>query len=111
MTTMGDLVLVYQEEQPVFFARIEDIWTDAKPGWYQVKLLVLQVPLEQTVWILREGYINGAPFTMHGRNMRIEEVRGLREAHPQSLSSEGGFEKKGAPGDDKVISLFDRKKG
>jgi hypothetical protein len=43
--------------------------------------------------------------------MRIENVRGPREAHPQSLSSEAGLEKKGALGDDKVISLFDRKKG
>ena len=111
MATMGDLVLVYQEEQPAFFARVEDIWTDAKPGWYQVKLLVLQIPVEETVWILREGHINGEPFTMHGRNMRIEKVRGSREAQPQSLSSDGGLEKKGAPGDDKVISLFDRKKG
>ncbi len=31
MSTTGDLILVYQEEQPAFFARIEDIWADAKP--------------------------------------------------------------------------------
>lgn len=111
MTTIGDLVLVYQEEQPAFFARIEDIWTDAKPGWYQVKLLALQIPVEETIWILREVYINGEPFTMNGRKMRIEKVREPHEAGPQSLLSESGVEKKGASGDDKVISLFDRKKG
>jgi len=108
---MGDLVLVCQEEQPAFFARIEDIWTDTKPGWYQVKLLVLEIPVEETVWILREAYINGEPFTMNGRKMRIERVRGPHEAGPQSLLSKGGLEKKGASGDDKVICLFDRKKG
>ena len=111
MTTMGDLVLVYQEGHPAFFARIEDIWTDAKPGWFQVKLLALQIPVEETIWILREAYINGEPFTMNGRKMRIEKVRGSHEAGPQSLPSESGAENKGASGDDKVISLFDRKKG
>jgi hypothetical protein len=111
MSTMGDLILVYQEEQPAFFARIEDIWVDAKPGWYQVKLLVLQVPVEETVWILREGYINGETFTMNGRKIRIEKVRCPHEALPQSLPFGGGLEKKAAAGEDKVISLVDRKKG
>jgi hypothetical protein len=111
MTTIGDLVLVYQEEQPAFFARIEDIWTDAKPGWYQVKLLALQIPVEETIWILREAYMNGEPFTMNGRKMRIEKVRGPHEAAAQSLFSESGAENKGDSGDDKVVFLFDRKKG
>ncbi len=26
------------------------------------------------MWILREAYIDGAPFTMNGRTMRIETV-------------------------------------
>ena len=111
MTTVEDLVLVYQEERPAFFARIEDIWTDAKPGWYRVKLLALQIPVEETIWILREAYINGEPFTMNGRKMRIEKVQGPHEARPQSLLPENGVEKKGVSGDGKVISLFDRKKG
>jgi len=111
MATIGDLVLVYQEELPAFFARIEDIWADAKPGWYQVKLLALKIPVEETIWILRAGYINGELFTMNGRKMRIEEVRAPHEAEPQSLLSESGLEKKGGSGDDKVISLFGRKKG
>jgi hypothetical protein len=111
MTTVGDLVLVRQEEQPAFFARIEDIWTDAKPGWYQVKFLVLQIPIEETVWILREGYINGETFTMNGRKMRIEKLSGSHEARPQFMSSDRSLERKGVTGDDKVISLFDRKKG
>jgi hypothetical protein len=44
-TEIGDLVLVHIENQPAFFARIEDITADPKPDWWQVKLLVLQVPL------------------------------------------------------------------
>lgn len=111
MITIGDVILVYQEEQPAFFARIEDIWADAKPGWYQVKLLVLQIPVEEAVWILREGHINGETFTMNGRKIRIEKVRSPQEARPQSLPFGGELEKKAATGEDKVISLIDRKKG
>ena len=42
MATTGDIVLIHVEEQPAFFARIEDIAADSKPGWYQVRLLILK---------------------------------------------------------------------
>jgi hypothetical protein len=74
MTNEGDLVLVHMDNNPAFFARIESITTDVKPGWFHVKLLVLQVPLLVITWILREGYYNGDEFTMGGHPMRIEAV-------------------------------------
>lgn len=74
MTQVGDVVLVYVENKPAFFARIESITPDVKPEWFQVKLLVLQVPLVVVTWILREPYINGVEFTMGGRPIRIEKV-------------------------------------
>ncbi len=110
MATIGDLVLVYQEERPAFFARIEDILADPKPDWYQVKLLILQVPVTEAVWILREGYINGETFTMHGRMIRIEKVKGPHEPEGQPSASDGGSKKKDATANNNVISLFDRKK-
>jgi hypothetical protein len=70
MTREGDVVLVYMEGNPAFFARVEAITADVKPGWYQVKMLVLQVPLMVISWILREVYINGEEFTMGGRPVR-----------------------------------------
>ena len=45
MATIGDVVLIYCEEKPAFFARIEDITADQKRDWYQVRLLVLHIPL------------------------------------------------------------------
>ncbi len=109
MATMGDIVLIYQEESPVFFARIEDIWADRKPDWFNVKLLILNVPLVEVVWILRETYINGEPFTMKGMKLRLEEVKSPGvEKSPQL---EMGPEKKAEGGDNKVVNLFDRKKG
>ncbi|MCK4390315.1 MAG: hypothetical protein KAV83_08785 [Desulfobacterales bacterium] len=106
MATIGDVVLIYCEEQPAFFARIEDISADRKRDWYQVKLLVLQIPLTEAVWILRDVYIDGEAFTMNGRRIRIEKVTGQRERLP----SDSDFRKRDDPINDKVISIFDRKR-
>jgi hypothetical protein len=111
MATIGDIVLVYQEDKPDFFARIEDIWADRKPAWYCVKLLVLQVPVVETVWILREAYINGETFTMKGISTRLEKVKGSGEGRLQSAFEERDSGKKADQNDTKVISLFHRKKG
>lgn len=111
MATIGDLVLIYCEEQPAFFARIEDISADRKRDWYQVRLLVLQIPLTEAVWTLKDQYINGEAFTMNGRRIRIEKVTGAERPGQESLQSDTDFNKKDAPVNDKVISIFDRKRG
>jgi hypothetical protein len=74
VTREGDLVLVNIRNKPAFFARIEDISADVKPGWYQVKMLVLQVPLLAITWILREAYINGEEFTMGSHPVTLAKV-------------------------------------
>lgn len=111
MATIGDLVLIYQEGDPACFARIEDIFADAKSGWYQVRFLLLQVPVAEAVWILRESYIEGDTFTMNGIRTRIEKVRRGGELGEKSFSSDGGDKEQGKAVSHKVISLFDRKKG
>lgn len=73
-TAEKDLVLVHYEDKPLSFARIEAIEPDHKPGWYHVTLLMLQVPVQVATWILRDAYIDGAPFTMNGKRMRLEKV-------------------------------------
>ena len=109
MATIGDLVIIYCEDQPSFFARIEDISSDRKRDWYQVKFLVLQMPLTEALWILREEYINGEPFTMNGHRIRIEKVPGLQECEPKSLVSNNNLKQNEAPANHKVISIFERK--
>ena len=111
MATIGDLVLIYQEESPATFARIEDIWADKKPDWYEVKLLLLQVPVVEVVWILKEAYLNGEAFTMNGVKVRFEKVKApsvRKEAGLTPASGESNREAKVSQG--KIISLFDRKK-
>lgn len=109
MAAENDIVLIYFEDKPLTFARIENIAPDHKPGWYHVKLLMLQVPLQAVTWILRDAYIDGAEFTMNGKRMRLERVQApeelpVSEQPPQPPSA--GRDAIGA----KVISLADLKK-
>jgi len=73
-TTLNDLVLVHIDKKPGFYARIEAITPDLKPGWWQVKLLVLTQPLQVFSWILDESQINGAPFSMGGTPVMLEKL-------------------------------------
>lgn len=100
MTGPNDLVLIYIENQPVFFARIEDIYQDRKPGWVRMNFLILQVPVSLGEWILLPEYIQGEEFTMGGKKVRIEKVEVPREEPdlPPPLS-EG-----------KVVSISDRRR-
>ena len=112
MPIENDLVLIYFEDKPLSFARIEDILPDSKPDWYHVKLLLLQIPPQLVTWILRDVYIEGAEFTMDGKRMRLEKVVVPEEPQPpEDLKKK---EDKNKPdkksGNAKVISLKDIKK-
>ena len=100
MTGHKDLVLIYLENQPVFFARIEDIFPDIKPGWVRMKFLILQVPLSLGEWIILPEYIQGEEFTMGGKKVRIEKVEVPQETpEPLPPKTEG-----------KVVSISDRRR-
>ena len=112
MAAIHDLVLVHIENKPGFYARIEDITPDIKPGWWQVKLLALSFPLQVFTWILDGSQIDGTPFTMGGTPVRIEKVvspvtqsegdnpAGGPETPTETVKKEGA----------KVVSLAERKK-
>ena len=106
MAAENDIVLIYFEDKPLTFARIEDITPDIKKDWYHVKLLILQVPLQITSWILRDIYIDGAEFTMDGKRVRLEKVI-CPEPPAAAVEPEP---KKEIIGAKKVISLADLKK-
>ena len=74
MTAENDIVLIHFEDKPLAFGRIESILPDHKPGWYHVRILLLQVPLQVVTWILRDVYIDGEPFTMNGKRMQLERI-------------------------------------
>lgn len=117
MTTINDLVLIYLEDKPMAFARVEDIQPDIKRGWFQIKFLILQIPPTVVTWTLRDVYINGVEYTMGGQKMRIEKVVVPETTQPSgdepSKNSEPGekSQKKTNDPKSKVISLADLKKG
>ena len=114
MSQENDIVLIYCEDQPLTFARIEEILPDHKKDWYHVKLLILQIPVQTVTWILRSAYINGAEFTMNGKSMRLEPVtspeedkkKGAKKTEPQVKTRKKG----GKTGSSRVISLTNRRK-
>ena len=109
-TGVQDIVLIYLEDKPYSFARIEDIRDDWKKGWYHVTLLLLQVPLLVVTWILRDAYIDGAEFTMDGKRIRFEKVvtplPEIPEPEPSANDTKEPSEKKDSG---KIIS-FDKLK-
>ena len=86
MAVENDLVLIYFEEKPLAFARIESILPDSKKDWYHVKLLLLQIPLQVVTWILKDAYISGTEFTMNGKKMRLEKVESPVEPETSAKS-------------------------
>ncbi len=121
MATLNDVVLIYLEDSPVSFARVEDISPDHKKDWYQIKLLMLQIPLQVVTWILKDDYINGAEFTMGGKKMRLETVECPKDDpmhqwdEDMDETAASGEEEEKVPADQgnetgKVISFSDLKK-
>jgi hypothetical protein len=86
MATINDVVLIYLEDSPVSFARVESVLPDPKKDWYQIKLLMLQIPLQVVTWILKEEYINGGEFNMNGKKMKLETVECPVEQLPTPLT-------------------------
>lgn len=106
MAREGEVVLIYYQDQPAMFARIESIEPDIKKDWYRVTFLLLTIPTQVVNWILREEYIDGAPFTMGGQSMRLEEVKRISyqdQIGKGNLDSDQHTRRKQGKG--KVVSL------
>ncbi|MBN2298233.1 MAG: hypothetical protein JXM72_06540 [Deltaproteobacteria bacterium] len=71
MAGIGDIVAIYIDDKPSVYARIEDITRDIKSHWFQVRLLFLSFPVQETTWILRKEYLEGSSFTMKDLPVRI----------------------------------------
>jgi len=99
----GDLALVHVENKPAFFTRIEDIEPDRKRGWWQVKLLVLNLPLKVVTWILDNDQIHGGDFTMGGVPVRLEKIivpsepPAETDLHPQMSAAQRDAPEQGKP--------------
>lgn len=112
MATTGDILCVHIDNQPSVYARIEGFEPDHKRGWWQVHLLILSVPLQRVVWILKEEYFNGTAFTMQGTPMQLIPLPGpaIAQADESEIKPKAKPEPEVKP--DKpapVISLAERR--
>jgi hypothetical protein len=106
MRSVGDVVAVYFDKKPSVYARIEMITPDIKPHWHQVRLVFLSFPPQETIWTLREEYLEGTEFTMKGIPIQIIPL--------EKSGSDGQFTKnstiKTKPGEVLSFEKFRRKK-
>lgn len=103
MAVENDIVLIYLEDSPVFFARVESIWPDVKKDWFNIELLVLQIPLKVVVWTLKDVYINGEAFFMGGKQMKMELVVAPDE-NLEAVNLEGDEPNMDVPGEEALES-------
>jgi hypothetical protein len=110
MAIENDLVLVHVDNKPGFYARVEEITPDVKPGWWQVKLLVLTFPLQVFTWILDDSQIEGAAFTMGGTPLQLEKIESRKEQPAVAEPEPKPKKTTGSTAGQKVVSLADRRK-
>jgi len=113
----GDVVLVHVDEAAAGYARLEDVRPHARAGWYECDLLFLSVPPQPATWILEREQIDGTPFTMGGRPVRIEALPPLGQVHRKRVAPSADEpsrevappEGAGAKRGDNVVPLVRRK--
>ena len=107
MFFVGEVVLVYIDNEPGFFARIESIEPDRKKSWWQMSFLILSIPLKTMTWILDDEQVRGQTFTMNSVPMQIKKVEAPEAEHfrdPQTrIAKEGETKKDGG----NIISMFE----
>jgi hypothetical protein len=113
MAFENDVVLIYFQDQPAIFARIETIEPDIKKDWHHVTLLLLTLPVQTVTWILRKAYIDGAPFTMGGKSVRLEKVKRIEQKKEDNNQSHQFNQDRSKSGIGTIIPFkkFDTKNG
>lgn len=106
---IGSVLLIYYQELPALYARIEAIEPDVKKDWFQLTLLLLTIPASQVTWILREEYIRGTPFTMGGRSVKLEPVSPYKP--PEKKEQEGPTTDEKGRGKERPGKIVPFKKG
>jgi len=79
MAYAGDVVLIYNDEKPAFFARIDSIKPDIKKGWFVVQFLSLTIPLRRRKVLLKKQQWC----------LKIREKRSSRLDHPKKRMKKG----------------------
>ncbi len=106
MRNIGEIVAVYIDDKPSIYARIEDYEADVKPRWFKVRMLFLTFPPQEVTWILREGQVDGEPFTMNDIPVKLKTVSSHNET-TDNVKTKAQPPKRSSG---KIISLAERAK-
>ena len=87
----GDIFLCFVDNSPAFYARVNEISYDVKPGWYEFMFTQLGMPLNHIAWKLQAAHINGDDFTMGGKPIKIQKVNfpAVRDVQPEKPKTQG----------------------
>ena len=107
MFRVGEVVLVYIDNEPSFFARIEKIEPDHKKNWWQMSFLILSIPLKSMTWILDDEQMRGQPFTMNSVPMQIKKVETPDAEHFRDPDTRVAEESQAQASRGNIISMFD----
>jgi hypothetical protein len=100
----GDVIAVHIGDHLGFYARVEEILPDVKPGWLKFRFLTLTSDRKEMTWVLEPRQIDGEPFTMGGTAVRIERLPDPVPAPPEEPAISPDEEGKG-----RVIAFPGRK--
>ena len=106
MFSVGQVIIVYVDDEPGFFARVERVQPDRKKGWWQATFLMLAIPLKTTSWVLDDEQMRGQPFTMNGVAMQIKLVESTEEEYFRDAEKQTAENKKDKQSGN-VFSMFD----
>jgi len=61
-----DIFLFIKGSTPEFFARVEEILPDERPGWWHLEFTRIGVPMIPGRMLVSESHMNGESFTIEG---------------------------------------------
>lgn len=70
----NDVCIIYVNDLPQGFIRIESIESDIKPGWYSVKFIELLFPIKVNTWKIDEEHLKGADINMKGFKFNLQPL-------------------------------------
>lgn len=70
----NDVCIIYVNDLPQGFIRIESIESDIKPGWYSVKFIELLFPIKVNTWKIDEEHLKGADINMKGFTFKLQPL-------------------------------------
>lgn len=78
MLKENDVAIIYVQEIPSGFIRIDDVQPDDKQGWWLITFTKLEFPLQAMTWKLDDDHVNGGDIFMKGVRIKIQAIQRVK---------------------------------